>query len=158
MAQYAFVTVWRIEAPIEPVWGAIHGVEGWPAWWSFVANVVEIEPGDENGLGAVHRFDWKTRLPYTLSFESRVTQIEKPCLLDARVDGELMGRGLWRLSEAGEMTVVRHDWEVSTRKPWMNWLAPLARPAFKWNHAAVMRDGRKGLARHLGARLLGIES
>ena len=39
----------------------------------------------------------------------------------------------------------------------MNWLAPIARPAFKWNHIAVMRDGGEGLARHLGTKLVGMK-
>jgi hypothetical protein len=36
----------------------------------------------------------------------------------------------------------------------MNWLAPLARPLFRWNHDAVMRAGGRGLAQLLNARLL----
>jgi hypothetical protein len=36
----------------------------------------------------------------------------------------------------------------------MNVLAPLARPAFAWNHDIVMRQGADGIARELGARLI----
>ena len=157
MAQYEMITIWRIKAPIESVWQAIRALEEWPAWWSFVTKVVEIDPGDENGLGAIHRLDWKTRLPYSLSFESEVVRIEKPIVIEAKVDGELVGYGTWHLSQTGDITIIRHDWRVSTRKAWMNWLAPIAKPAFKWNHVAVMRDGGKGLARHLGAKLIGIK-
>lgn len=107
MAQFSFVTVWRIEAAIESVWDAIHTVQDYPAWWRFVANVAEIDPGDQNGLGALHRFNWRTRLPYTLSFESKVVRIEKPNLIEATVDGELVGRGVWHLSQTGGITVVR---------------------------------------------------
>lgn len=39
-------------------------------------------------------------------------------------------------------------------RPWMNALAPVARPVFEWNHNAVMRWGGEGLAELLGARLL----
>ena len=157
MAKYKFVTTWQIKAPIESAWDAIRALDDWPAWWSFVAKVIEIDPGDENGLGAVHRLDWKTRLPYTLSFESVVVRIEKPSLIEATIDGELVGYGTWHLSQTGDVTCVRHEWKVSTQKAWMNWLAPLARPAFKWNHVAVMRDGGEGLAHHLGANLIGME-
>jgi hypothetical protein len=31
----------------------------------------------------------------------------------------------------------------------MNLIAPIARPAFRWNHDQVMEDGRCGLARLL---------
>ena len=30
MADYAFLTEWRIEAPLEAVWEAIYHSEGWP--------------------------------------------------------------------------------------------------------------------------------
>jgi hypothetical protein len=43
---------------------------------------------------------------------------------------------------------------VRTNKRWMTLIAPLARPAFEWNHDWVMRNGGEGLARLLGARLL----
>lgn len=36
----------------------------------------------------------------------------------------------------------------------MNRLGPLPRPAFRWNHDLVMRQGGAGLARRLGASLL----
>jgi hypothetical protein len=39
----------------------------------------------------------------------------------------------------------------------MNLLAPLAKPAFKGNHDYVMRNGGRGLAELLGARLLALD-
>ena len=36
----------------------------------------------------------------------------------------------------------------------MNRLAPLARPAFAWNHDYVMRQGARGLAEKLGVELV----
>jgi hypothetical protein len=36
----------------------------------------------------------------------------------------------------------------------MNRMAPLARPAFAWNHDYVMRQGALGLATQLGAELV----
>jgi len=35
----------------------------------------------------------------------------------------------------------------------MNYLAPIARPLFKWNHDVVMGWGSEGLARRLGVSL-----
>ena len=47
-------------------------------------------------------------------------------------------------------------WNVRTTKPWMNLLAPLARPLFKWNHDVVMGWGAEGLARKLGVESLSV--
>lgn len=49
---------------------------------------------------------------------------------------------------------MRYDWNVSTTKAWMNLLAPLARPAFTWNHRILMHEGGKSIARLLNAPLL----
>ncbi len=154
MAEYRFVTVWRIEAPIDAVWEAIYRSERWPTWWKSVTQVVEIAPGDEHGVGSVRRYFWKSRLPYTLLFELQVTRVQGPVALEGVSRGELAGRGTWNLSAAGPVTTVRNTWEVRTTKAWMNLLAPLARPLFAWNHAYSMRQGGEGLARLLGARLI----
>jgi uncharacterized protein YndB with AHSA1/START domain len=154
MAGYRFLTTWCLEAPIEPVWEAIHDSESWPKWWRGVERVVELEPGDERGIGQVGRYTWKSRLPYELSFDVTTLRKERPHLLQGEASGELAGTGTWRLAEGGGLTTVLYEWNVRTTRPWMNLLAPLARPAFAWNHDWVMKRGGEGLARLLGARLL----
>lgn len=156
MPEYQFVTVWQIEAPIDAVWDAVYYSDRWPEWWDSVRKVVEISPGDENGVGNVRRYTWRSRLPYLLEFELRVTRVERPRMLEGLSRGELVGRGTWNLSTDGHTTTVRNTWEVQTTKGWMNLLAPIARPLFAWNHAYSMRQGGEGLARLLRARLVAI--
>jgi uncharacterized protein YndB with AHSA1/START domain len=154
MADYRFLTIWCLEAPIDPVWEAIYDSERWPEWWRGVESVVEVAPGDEDGVGQVGRYVWKSRLPYELDFEMMTTRVERPHLLEGEASGELAGTGRWRLFEADGTTAVLYEWNVRTTRPWMNLLAPLARPVFAWNHDWVMRNGGEGLARRLGARRL----
>ncbi len=156
MVEYRFVTVWRVEAPSAPVWDAIYDSDRRPQWWGSVKRVVELSPGDENGVGNVRRYSWRSRLPYPLIFEVQVTRVERPRVLEGRSKGELVGRGTWNLSNEGGVTTVRNTWEVQTTKGWMNLLAPLARPLFAWNHASSMRQGGEGLARLLRARLIAV--
>jgi hypothetical protein len=78
-------------------------------------------------------------------------------LIEGEAVGELSGTGRWRFAQEGEATRVRYEWDVRTTKPWMNLLAPLARPLFKWNHDVVMEWGAQGLARRLGAERPGRE-
>lgn len=79
---------------------------------------------------------WKSRLPYELAFDLRTTRVEPPLRLKASLEG---------------------SWKVRTTKPWMNLLAPLARPFFEWNHDVVVRQGGEGLARLLDVRLVRVE-
>ncbi len=150
-----FLTVWCLEAPIDPVWEAIEDSKRWPEWWRGVERVVELEPGDEDGIGQVDEHTWKSRLPYAVRFRTRTTRIERPNLIVGEATGELAGIGRWRLYEADGTTAALYEWNVRTTRAWMNLLAPIARPIFAWNHDWVMGNGAEGLARLLGVRLLG---
>ncbi len=99
MAEYRFLTTWLLDAPRERVFDAIHDQKAWPSWWRGVEDVVELEPGDETGLGMHSRQTWRSFLPYDLVFEARTTMVQRPHLLEGQVDGELAGVGLWRLFE-----------------------------------------------------------
>lgn len=154
MREYLFHTHWRLDADIERVWQAIHDAERWPRWWRFVKSVTPLQPGDADGVGAVRRIVWTSRLPYQLAFDARVTEARRPQRLAIEARGDLDGTGIWTLSAADGATDARYEWRVRTTKGWMNLVAPLARPFFNWNHDAVMRAGGEGLARHLDARLL----
>jgi uncharacterized protein YndB with AHSA1/START domain len=154
VAEYRFLTTWLLEADRERVWEAIHASERWPEWWGGVEEMVELEPGDEAGVGQLARYTWRSRLPYELQFEMRTTRVERPHLIEGEASGELAGTGRWRLFAEGSVTAVVYEWNVRTTRPWMNLLAPIARPVFAWNHDYVMRNGGEGLARVVGGRLL----
>jgi hypothetical protein len=115
---------------------------------------VELEPGDENALGSRARMTWRSFLPYDLVFETRTTLVERPHLLAGEVDGELAGGGTWRLYEQDGATAALYEWNVRTTRPWMNLLAPVARPVFAWNHNWVMARGGEGIAKLLGCRMI----
>ena len=154
MRQFSLITHWHLDAPIDRVWEAIVAVEDWPRWWRYVHHVEELTKGDADGCGALRRYTWSSKLPYRLSFAMRVTRVERPSSLEGFAEGDLRGTGRWYLAAEGETTRVRYDWTVVTTKPWMNVLAPLLQPAFRWNHNQVMAEGGRGLARHLGVNLL----
>lgn len=154
MVEYRFVTAWCIDAPIERVFTAIEDCARWPEWWKGVREAELLEEGDEDGVGRLWRYVWRSRLPYDLAFDSRVTRLERPYLMEGSAEGELAGTGRWRLYEGAQGTAVIYEWNVRTTRAWMNVFAPVARPLFGWNHDIVMRQGGEGLARRLEAPLL----
>lgn len=149
MNEFILHTHWRIAAPVETVWRALHDVASWPSWWRYVERVEEIACGDAEGVGAIRRLTWTSRLPYTLTFAVRVTEIERPRRIAGSASGDLQGIGIWTLAARGEVTHVHYEWRVGITKPWMRALAPLLRPLFAWNHGAVMAAGERGLRRLL---------
>ena len=155
MARYSFLTTWILDAPREDVWEAIHAVERWPEWWPGVRRVEKLEPGGADGTGALYAHEWRSVIPYPVRFETRITRLERPHVIEADAAGELAGTGRWRLTEGSETTVT-YEWNVRTTRAWMNAVAPLARPVFRWNHNVVMHRGGEGLAGLLGARLVAV--
>lgn len=154
MADYVFHTHWRLEAPIEEVWEAIWKVDQWHEWWSAVKEVVELKPGDAQGIGAIRRYVWRSPLGYKLIFDMELTKVDAPKYLEGNAKGELEGIGIWRLTQHNTVTHIHYEWRVNANKPWMRILAPIARPAFRWAHNQVMRSGGEGLARRLNVPLL----
>ena len=159
MAEFRLTTLWCIDAPVQPVWDAIHDSIRWPRWWKNVESVRELQAGGSDGLGAVHRYTWKGVLPYRVIIDVRVTRVAPLVALEGEASGTLEGVGRWHFAADGSRTLVRYDWHVGTASAWMSAvaLAPLARLAFRWNHDSIMREGGLALARRLEARLVDIE-
>ena len=154
MTQYSFQTRWLLDAPVGPVWDAIYDTDTWPSWWKGVRRVEELVPRGPDGVGGISRFTFRGVLPYDLVFDMRSVRVERHRLLEGISSGELTGTGRWRFGAQEGATVVTYEWDVETTARWMNLLAPIARPAFAWNHDRVMRAGGEGLATLLGVRLL----
>ena len=78
---------------------------------------------------------------------------QSPCIKVCVLDGA----GRWELKQMDGFTRVTYDWRVWTTKPWMNLIAPIARPVFQWNHFKLMTEGGQALAARLGVKLLAIK-
>jgi hypothetical protein len=158
MAEYCFVTTWRIGKPIGPVWDAILDVERYPEWWPGVKRVERLGELGPGVVGARHAQTWRSVLPYDVRFTMRQVRVEPPVLTEYHAEGDLDGLGRWRLKEEGSETVVYYDWIVRTTKLWQNLMTPIARPVLAWNHDVVMGWGGRGLATYLGAPLISAKS
>lgn len=154
MAEYKFVTIWKLDAPIERVFEAIRDTQNWPQWWKNIERVEFLKQGDSYGIGETNRFTFRTELPYKLTFDLQVTRNEPPTRIEGNATGELEGLGRWTLAREGDLTVVNYLWHVRPTQWWMNLLAPIASPFFVWNHDAVMKNGGAALARLLNANLV----
>ena len=153
MASFSFLSLWELTAPIEHVWAEVSRPEEYPRWLPYVVSVEQVSPGDAAGIGATHVSRWKTALPYGFAFQTRVIRSEPPHLHVLESSGDLEGTGRWELQANATGTTVRYYWQVRPTQSWFNLIAPLARPAFEWNHDVIMHAGGEGLARLLGARL-----
>lgn len=152
--EYRLLTIWRIEAPVEEVYAAIHNSPRWPDWWPGVKKVEEVAVGEADGINSVSRYAWQGQLPYRLVFEVCATRIEKLVAIEGTVRGDLEGIGRWHFSRQGAVSVVHCEWHVRSTRWWMNLIAPFARAMFIRNHALLMAQGGAGLARLLRSPLV----
>jgi len=158
MTEYRLLTIWRIEAPLEKVYAAIHDSPRWPDWWPGVKKVELVATGDADGINSVLRYYLHGRLPYRMAFVVRATRIEPWVAIEGTVQGDLAGIGRWRFSHQGAVSIVEYEWHVLGTRWWMNLIAPFARSMFIRNHGILMRQGAEGLARLLDAPLVSQES
>lgn len=93
----------------------------------------------------------RSPLGYTLRMRLEVTDTEPGTAIAARSDGDLRGSGRVEIrADGAEASVVEFEWDVETRREWMNATAWLLRPAFERAHERVMRRGEEGLRAVLG--------
>ena len=151
MAHFDFVTVWRLRAPLQEVWACIYDYEHWSTWWKGVEQVEVVKRGRPDTVGTVLNHVWKSVLPYKLRFRITITNVEPLRRIEVAADGELRGVGRMSFSTEGGEVTVRFDWNVDTTSSWMNVIAPVAAPLFRWNHSAIMRWGAECLARRINA-------
>jgi hypothetical protein len=150
MPSYRFLTVWRTTALTSRVWEALADYAKWPTWWRGIRSVEVLRRGAESGVGTVLRQRWRSRLPFTLTFDLEMLAIEDGKLIHGRASGDLDGSCTWTLAQAGGGTELRFEVDIRTARWWMNLPIPLASRVVRASFETIMGWGRQGLARSLG--------
>ena len=142
--RYRFRAVWRVPASPPEVREALHDLDAWRRWWPEIRESRRLD--DDRAIVRV-----RSILPYDLHLVL-TRRRDTAEVLEAGIEGDLRGFARFRLRPDGSgATRMLFEQEVEARKPLMRVLAPLARLLFRWNHAAMMRSGERGLARFVAA-------
>jgi len=149
-AEYLFVDEWDVDARANAVFDALADARTYPEWWRPV--YIETHTDGPPEVGRVSRQLFKGRLPYRLRTTSRIVALERPHRIEAVVEGDLAGRGIWTLSAAGGKTHVRFDWHVNADRPLLRYLTPVLRPLFRWNHNWAIARAIEGLEPYARSR------
>ncbi len=143
---YHFISNWRVLGTVDEVFDLISRSEDLPKWWpAAFLDALELEPGDEDGIGTVVRLETRGWLPYKLNWHLRVDERDPPHGFGFQVWGDFEGRGAWSFIESGAWTDIAYDWRVRVRKPIVRWLSFVARPLFASNHRWTMAKGEESL-------------
>ena len=136
---YSFRSAWTVTADRRELYDRLEDVAGYPQWWPQV-RAVRID--DDTALVAC-----RSLLPYTLHFVMRPRRRDREGgVLEAALDGDLVGWCRWLLSTSGQRTDVVFEQEVSAPGLRVGPVEPLVRPLLVLNHHRMMAGGRRGLA------------
>jgi len=147
---YHFVTRWRVKAGAEEVYDIISQALEYPRWWpSVYLDSREIAVGAPHGAGRRVRFHTRGLLPYTLQWESCLTETAPPRRLVFEAAGDFDGRGVWSFAQDGAFVDITFDWKIAAGKPLLRYLTPVLRPLFEANHRWAMQQGEISLREEL---------
>ena len=97
-------------------------------------------------------------LPYSLTFRATDSRRDELAnVLEVVMRGDLDGFSRWTIEPDRAGTRATFEEEVVVRKESLRRLAVAARPFFRWNHAVMMRHGRRGLDVYLAGFRAGAE-
>jgi hypothetical protein len=143
LKRYSFRSVWYVDAASGDVFDVLRDVRTYPAWWPEIKEVWQISD-DSIDVRA------RSLLPYDLRFTMRRTREDRDAgVLEVDMTGDLEGGSRFEITPTSTGSRLVFAEEVTTNKRLLNWLAPIARPAFRVNHTLMMRHGLAGLKTYL---------
>jgi uncharacterized protein YndB with AHSA1/START domain len=145
-----FVSRWRVKASADEVYDIISQPLEYPRWWpSVYLDSREVASGAPDGTGRRFLFHTKGLLPYTLCWESSVTEAVPPNRLVFEAAGDFDARGVWSFVQNGAFVDITFDWKLTAGKPLLRYLTPVLRSVFEANHRWAMKQGEISLREEL---------
>lgn len=142
---YRFTALWVVPGRPEVVFDLLADVAGYPRWWPQVRAVAAVSDDTAHVV-------CRSRLPYDLDLWLTRTVEDRPGgVLEARIEGRLLGWARWTLSAEAGATRVDYVQEVITSGRLLAVASYAARPLLVANHRAMMRGGRRGLLQELSS-------
>lgn len=136
---YSFAEDWLVPRQPGELYDVLVDVERYPTWWPQVRAVAKLD--EDVALVAC-----RSLLPYTLHLELRPVRRDREAgVLDVALDGDLVGRCCWLVSEHPEGSRLLFEQEVSLPSAWLRRASTVARPLLVANHAWMMRGALRGL-------------
>jgi hypothetical protein len=146
--EYHFITHWQVESNCQEVYNTLKEADDLVRWWrSVYLDVKTLERGNADGLGRVVTLYTKGWLPYTLTWQFRVTEVHPDTHSGFSLEafGDFVGKGVWTFEQVGQYCHIIYDWRIQAEKPLLKYLSFLMKPIFAANHHWAMRKGLESL-------------
>ncbi|WP_424808645.1 SRPBCC family protein [Rhodococcus sp. 27YEA15] len=142
MTDFAFHSVWELDASADRVYSALADVANYARWWPQVRDVSTIDAG--SGVMTI-----RSAVPWTFRIVGR-RAVEDPMsrYLRATLSGAMTGWSSWTIQASGVRSRAYFEQEVTVVGN-LGVLSHIAKPLFAWNHELMMSGGCAGLSRYL---------
>src|SRR5690554_6388682 len=87
METNSLTTLRYLEASISRVFDTLGEVPLGPAWWTGLLAEEVRDAGGDDGTGRVYHYTWQSRIDYRLSYNTRVTRVILPWLIEGAAIG-----------------------------------------------------------------------
>jgi len=151
--EFNLISHWRVQASIDECYDIIADVKDRPRWWP--ANwleILEIQSGDETGVGKVVRATTRGWLPYNLRWHFSVAEADRPNRIAIRAWGDFEGEGIWTFVQDGPWALITFEWRHLRMRKALLRLGALLRPTVAFNHRWVMAKGEESLRLEIDRR------
>ena len=144
---------WRLPAPPQDVYDLLFDFGRLPAWWpAMFLDALQVQPGDERGVGRVYQLRTRGWLPLRLRWYVNVTSTERPYSFQSETWGDLTGAWDWQVVGRGATSEARCDWTYRLEKVAPRLVWPLLRPLFALSQDWSLRRGEQSLVMELARR------
>jgi Polyketide cyclase / dehydrase and lipid transport len=143
--RYEFRNRWTVDASPDSAYVVLEALDRYPRWWPEVREVRKVSD-------QAYEVRARSLLPYDLIFVTHEgTRDPVNRVLEAKLTGDLEGFSRWTITPApsGAGADLLFEEDVVTNRALLRRLAPIARPAFRANHALMMRHGERGFRTYL---------
>jgi uncharacterized protein YndB with AHSA1/START domain len=151
--EYHLTTEWWFEGTAEEIYDLLSDTDAMRRWWrAILVGLEEVEPGDDEGVGKVVQMHVRAALPYTLHWQFRVREANRPRGFSIEASGDLNGRGVWTLTQEGPWVHVHYDWRVRADAWYLRTFSFALKPLFAANHRWAMQRLDAGIRLELARR------
>ena len=149
---YAFRDTWRAVGSVDQVASLLLDTQALSDWWPQLFAVRICETGGRDGASRAFNARVRGFMPYVLTLDFRVVEIDFPRRFAVELGGDLCGDGGGALRQEGHETVIEFDLRVQVARPLLQFFSLVARPLLHAQHRWVMGQGERGLVRALARR------
>jgi uncharacterized protein YndB with AHSA1/START domain len=131
----------RYELPLPPetVWGLISEVGDYPRWWSWLRAC----DADALAAGEEWRCEVQPPLPYPLRFRVLIDEVKSARLVQARVEGDVVGDATLELQESDEGCMASLRSSLAPGNSALRLMSRFAAPLARYGHDWVLDSGAR---------------